>query len=162
MIIVSDASPLILFARTGLLPLLKGLFGEILIPEEVYQEVVIQGRGKPGSEEVEQAAWIRVLKVEDRKRIKGYQRWGISSKDAAVIALAQERGADFVIIDEKKARDIARVADLRVIGSGGILLEAKRQGRIETVKEPLDLLLRKGARISKALYEGILDRAGEC
>ena len=56
--IVSNASPLINLARIGKLDLLRELYGEILLPEAVWHEVVVDGAGQPGANEVEAAAWI--------------------------------------------------------------------------------------------------------
>ncbi|MEB3780665.1 MAG: hypothetical protein GSR85_10650 [Desulfurococcales archaeon] len=68
-IVVSDSSPLIHLSQIGRLNLLKDLFRELLIPPAVYHEVVIEGRGRPGSEEVREASWIRVVEIRN-KRLK--------------------------------------------------------------------------------------------
>jgi predicted nucleic acid-binding protein len=62
--VVSDASALIDLARIGELDLLRRLYGELLIPEAVWQEVVIEGAGQPGAEEVRAASWIERAHVE--------------------------------------------------------------------------------------------------
>jgi predicted nucleic acid-binding protein len=51
-IVVSDSGPLIALANIGQLDLLSALYGEILIPKAVYEEVVKGGQGRPGSKEV--------------------------------------------------------------------------------------------------------------
>ena len=66
---VSNSSPLIHLSRIGRLNLLREFFEEILIPHAVFREVVIEGRGRPGSSEVEEASWIRVMEIRD-KRLK--------------------------------------------------------------------------------------------
>jgi len=50
--VVSNSGPLISLARIGALGLLKDYFGEIFVPHEVYNEVCVRGKGKPGAEEV--------------------------------------------------------------------------------------------------------------
>ncbi len=52
MIVVSNSSPLIALAKIGRLHILKKLFGEIIIPKAVWNEVVVKDKGKPGAEEV--------------------------------------------------------------------------------------------------------------
>ncbi|MFQ6032410.1 MAG: hypothetical protein ACE5K2_05750 [Candidatus Zixiibacteriota bacterium] len=98
MIIVSDASPIISLARAGLLGLLRDLFHQVVIPFEVYQEVVVQGKGKAGAQETESADWIMIEEVKDRHLIGILQVHGLSMMDAATIALAREKKAHFVII----------------------------------------------------------------
>lgn len=63
MTVVSNASPLIILARIGHLRLLADLYGRIVIPLEVHDEVVVAGRGRAGSEEVREAGWIEVRAV---------------------------------------------------------------------------------------------------
>ena len=61
--VVSNASPLINLARIGQLQILTALFETIRIPDAVYDEVVVQGAGQPGAEEVGNAAWIEKQSV---------------------------------------------------------------------------------------------------
>jgi predicted nucleic acid-binding protein len=58
-IVVSNASPLINLARIGDLDLLRRLYGEIVIPEAVWDEVGVSGVGQPGATEVARATWIQ-------------------------------------------------------------------------------------------------------
>lgn len=60
MSVVSNASPLINLARIGKLDLLRQLYGELFIPEAVWQEVVTDGVGQPGAVDVKVATWIKV------------------------------------------------------------------------------------------------------
>ena len=58
MSIVSNASPLINLARIGKLSVLQELYGELIIPGAVWQEIVVEGAGQPGADEVKAADWI--------------------------------------------------------------------------------------------------------
>ena len=69
MIIVSNSSPIINLARIGELNLLHQLYEEVIIPEAVWQEVVVEGVGQPGAEEVESASWIKTRSVTNRHLI---------------------------------------------------------------------------------------------
>ena len=57
--VVCDAGPLIHLARAGHFQLLQDLFGRVLIPPAVYQEVAIRGKGEDGSNELVHATWIQ-------------------------------------------------------------------------------------------------------
>ncbi len=59
-VVVSDASPLINLARVNQFDLLATFYGQIVIPEAVYEEVVVRGEGRDGSREVKEATWIDV------------------------------------------------------------------------------------------------------
>jgi len=96
--IVSDSSPLISWARAGKLELLRRLIKELVVPEAVYKEVVIDGKGKPGAEDVERAAWVRRDQVRQRDKVDDLsRRFGPGESEA--IALASEMGA-ILLIDE--------------------------------------------------------------
>jgi predicted nucleic acid-binding protein len=59
MSIVSNASLLINLSRIDKLDLLRDLYNEIVIPEGVWQEVVVEGGGQPGAEAIKSAVWIK-------------------------------------------------------------------------------------------------------
>jgi predicted nucleic acid-binding protein len=157
--VVSNASPVIIFAKAGLLPLIEGLFGEILVSAEVYQEMTAPT--KPGIEAIRKAKSIKKLQVKDPNRFLASKAYGVSTADTTVIALAKEHYATLVLIDDKRLRRLAKETGLPVVGSGGILLKAKEEGLITEVKSALDLLIKHGARIGEPLYRRILTLAGE-
>lgn len=159
-VVVSDSSPLVHLSRIGRLSLLRGLFGEILIPLAVYREVVVEGRGRPGSSEVEKASWINVMEVRD-KQLKRILQPVLDEGEAEAIVLALETNANLVLLDDREARLQAKRLGLRVAGTIGILLRAKRLGLIESLKKELDKLKETGFRISKNLEEEVLRAAGE-
>ncbi|MCD6195639.1 MAG: hypothetical protein J7J82_02505 [Staphylothermus sp.] len=64
-VVVADSGPLIHLSQLRRLYLLREFFKEILIPSAVYREVVVEGEGKPGSSEVKEASWIRVVEIRD-------------------------------------------------------------------------------------------------
>jgi predicted nucleic acid-binding protein len=69
--VVADSSCLIALSQIELFGLLKELFSEIYIPSAVYEEVVVKGRGEPGSGETESAlkdGWISMKDVNDNSR----------------------------------------------------------------------------------------------
>ena len=68
--VVSDASPLIALARIGHFDLLPKLYGIIVIPTEVYSEVVIAGAGLPGAKQTAAANWIQITAVRDAAALK--------------------------------------------------------------------------------------------
>lgn len=72
--VVSDSSPLIALARIGQLELLRALFGTVLVPEAVWQEVVVDGVGRPGAGEVVQASWIERRAVTEHALVVALRR----------------------------------------------------------------------------------------
>jgi len=154
--IVSNSSPLINLARIGKLGLLRDLYEELIIPEAVWHEVVVEGAGQPGSEEVKAADWIKTQSVVNRDLKRALQQ-ELDAGEAEAIVLALEIGAELLFMDERLGREVAGHFGLRYAGLIGILIEAKRKGRISAVKSHLDSLRNlAGFRVSNELYLRVL------
>jgi len=72
--IVSNASALINLARIGKLDLLHQLYGELIIPKAVWKEVVIEGAGQPGADDVKVASWIKMHPVTNRQLVNALRQ----------------------------------------------------------------------------------------
>jgi predicted nucleic acid-binding protein len=77
MTVIANASPLIHLSAIRHLDLLPALFGRVIVPEEVYAEVVIKGAGRPGSREVAEAAWIDCRAVTNRLAMQAMRLSGL-------------------------------------------------------------------------------------
>ena len=159
--IVSDASILINLARIGKLELLQKLYGEIIVPEAVWQEVVVNGVGQPGAEEINTADWVKRTLVKNRHLVQAL-RQDLDPGESEAIALALELEAELLLMDERLGRESAHYFGLHYIGLIGVLIEARHKGLILTVKPYLDALRdRAGFRIAQSLYERVLQDQGE-
>ncbi len=89
--VVSNASPLIALARIGHLDSLHTLYPLVLIPAEVYNEVVVAGAGMPGAAAVAKADWIRVSEVQDTEGLaQATSRTGLGAGEVSAVLLAKE------------------------------------------------------------------------
>lgn len=128
--IVTNSTPLIELSKIKQLELLREVYGTILVPEEVYIEVVVDGTGKPGAAEVEAAEWIYRQSVVDKEQIRTLQsQHSLHLGECATIVLAQEINAEQVILDDNAARWEAIARGLPVIGTVGVLLVANNSIR---------------------------------
>jgi uncharacterized protein len=161
MIVVSNTSPLTSLAAIGHFELLRNLFGEVHIPQGVWQELNKGGRRHPGSQEVENAAWIYRHEVSSQAATPILLR-DLDLGEAETLVLALELKADLVLLDEQEGRHTAGRLGLRPLGVLGILLKAKQDGAIEVVRPALESLRRQaGFFIGESLYRQILEEAGE-
>jgi predicted nucleic acid-binding protein len=163
-LVVSDSSTLIHLAAIGRLVLLKEFYECITVPPAVWREVVDQGKGRAGGVEVEeacQAGWIEVLAPANVGLLRLLQR-DLDDGESEVIALAVEQRADLVLLDESDARRTADVYDLPKTGIIGLLIRAKQEGHIDSLKAELDRLLHQGGFwIEERLYNRALHAVGE-
>jgi predicted nucleic acid-binding protein len=159
-IVVSDSSPLIGLASISQLELLHQLYGDVLVPEAVWQEVVVKGAGRPGALAVANADWIHRRSVANRELSRALQR-DLGTGEAEAIALAVEVQADLLVMDDPLGRDMARHLDLKFVGVVGVLIEARHKGLIGEVRRYLDELRRGGFRIKETLHRRVLADEGE-
>ena len=158
--VVSNAGPLITLTEVGRLALLQALFEQILIPQAVYDEVVVHGEGEPGSQEVRDALWVRAVQVQDRLAVR-LLRDTLDAGESEAIVLAQELNARYVLLDDRLARRKARLIGLRMTGTLGILLMAQKADLIPAVKPILAELEQTDFRMSDRVYQQVLIKAGE-
>jgi predicted nucleic acid-binding protein len=126
---VSDASPLIALARVDQVALLQSMFGQLLVPEAVWREVALSGADKAGSDEFLRANWIQTRSVSNQALL-GLLKRDLGAGEAEAIVLAHEVKADFVLMDERLGRSLARKLGLKVVGIVGVLIEARKAGFI--------------------------------
>ncbi len=159
--VISNTTPLIGLASIGQFELLHKLFGEIIIPKAVYDEVVIAGREEGGAKrEVSAADWIKTVAVEDQLAVEVLLD-ELDRGEAEVIILAREMNAEWTLMDEKKGRRKLAQLEMKKIGTVGILLKAKEIGEIESVGPGLAKLRENGFSISQYVVDRVLQEANE-
>lgn len=145
---VCDASGLIALNRIGRLGLIADLFGRVLIPPAVRREL----------QSVNPPAWIEVQHLPE---IVEPPDSYLGAGEMEAIQLAVMVQADQVILDDLDARRMAARRGLRVVGTLGLLLEAKELGFLATVRPEMDRLRAGSFHISPRLYQAVLRQAGE-
>jgi len=155
--VVSNSTPIISLSTIGEINILHQLFGTILIPQAVYYE--LKSKKAPGYQEID-AAYFQVKTIEGTPYI-GFLLNDLDRGEAEAIMLAKEIKADTLIIDERTAYRIARAQDINTIGTLTILLMAKQQGLIESVKPLLDAMIIQGRWYSHFVYNDFLKKIGE-
>lgn len=156
---VVDSTPLIALSLIGRLSLLNEIFNEVIVPRSVFEEVTLFGKGRPGSEEVKSAEWLRIMEPQSRGSIPP-SLLGLDMGEMDVVLLAKEIGADYVVIDEKLGRRVAKALGLRVKGTVGLLLVAYRAGRIsrDEAEDAVVKLSGSYIRLSPSLLKWFMDQ----
>ena len=167
---VSNASPLIYLAKLHKLELLKFLYGRIIIPKAVFEEIILKGKAFEASETyaIESAIgkWIHVQEL-PQELIGKYQFLDkhprLHRGEIEALKLAKESGAMVFITDDLDARYAAKILGLRLRGTLGVLAEAHKKGflALPILKKSIDALIDLGFRVDIAVYKEILHRAEE-
>jgi len=159
-IIVSDTTPLSELAKVGQLNLLRDIFGKVIIPIEVYNEVTTGTH--PAVNLVKSANWIEIIAINNVEQLSNLKKaTNLGAGECAAMILAEELSSDQLLMDDLDARRVALSRNLKIIGTIGILLVAKQQGLIPTIKDVLDGLITQGKHINSRLYEEALLAAQE-
>jgi uncharacterized protein len=160
-IVVTDAGPIIHLSQIRLLRLLPSLYEQILIPDLVYREVVVEGDALPGSAELREAEWVQQVPHDPEASLFQLLRTQLDPGEAAAIWLAMERKAALVLSDDRPARLAAEQLGIAVRGTLGILVEAKRRGEIPEIAPIIGELKSQGVWLSERLVERVLAEVGE-
>jgi len=158
--VISNTGPLIALSKGGLLPLLKDLFSEIIIPHAVYRELL--GRF---SEDIDKALkeFIHVKEVS----LEEYEIDAILSDldegEKEVIGLAYSLGEEDVLLlmDDRLGREAAKKLGISFTGVVGVLLRAKEKGLLNSVGETLEKIRYNGYWLSDEIIEAAKTLAKE-
>jgi predicted nucleic acid-binding protein len=145
--IVTDSTCLIGLERIGRLDLLPALFEPVIVPPLVHQEF-----GVPLS-------WLQVEAPSDPVLVAALKIL-VDDGEAEAIALASARGYR-IILDDRQARLVAKQLGIPILGTIGVLVDAKRTGLIVALKPVLNDLEDKGFYVTEALKEEALRLVGE-
>ena len=156
--VVSNTTPIISLLKIGKLEILNTLYGEISIPQEVFNEIEA-GKTKEYYIDLSKIEWINIEKIKDSKSLSYFL--DLDKGEAEAIVLATENDADLIILDETLGRFHAKHVGLKVTGTIGVLLKAKKSGIIQEIKPLIYELKEKNIWFSNNLIIEILKLADE-
>ena len=160
---VSDTSPILGLSAIGLLELLQEQFGAVFIPQAVLSELKVAEnfRGTASVQKALDAGWLKPAEIQNHPLVQSFSL-ELDQGEAEAIALAIDLEIKMVVMDERIGRERVKSMGLKTVGVIGVLLKAKKQGRIASMKKAMDDLRREaGFFISKNLYQKILEEAEE-
>lgn len=163
MIVVSDTSPIRALAFLEQLTVLERLFGTVVIPPAVVEELAHPARLAPGESPVELSrfAFIEVRTPAGQARVEELAD-ELDRGESEAIILAEELHCPAILIDEAAGREMAVRQGLVPLGTAGVLLRAKRAGFLREIRPLLDRLSDDlGFFLADALRRHILKQAGE-
>lgn len=157
MILVADCSALIALATCDALALLDQLFGTVVVPGTVYREATVGNKPEAEQLRVYLQGRVRALDPESTVLLDGFSDTG----ETEAMLLYRQLQADYLLIDDRRGRRMARINNIQVIGSLGVLLSAKRAGIIAAVRPYMQRLSESDLYLSDALMSTVLEIAGE-
>ena len=156
--VVVNASPLIALYRSGHADLLPSLFAHIVVPEAVWQEVVMDEWEDAVARELSQQSWPVRLAVAISPRVAA---WELGGGETAVLSHALANPPLRAVIDDMDARRCAKTLNIPMLGTGGLLVLAKRRGLLPSVSEGIERLRQSGLWLSDDIAQILKTQAGE-
>ncbi len=147
--IISDTSCFIILTNIGELDLLQKVYGQIATTPEIAAEF---GETLP--------EWVEILSVTDKYR-QQILEMQIDKGESSAIALALETPDSVVILDDYKARKIAERLGITFTGTIGVIIKAKLNGIISSVKPILEKIKQTDFRLSAEIETQALKEADE-
>ena len=143
-IVISDTSSLILFDKIGEFGLLSKVYDLIVTTPEIVVEF---GKSLPD--------WINVVDVKDRRYLE-FLETQVDKGEASAIALSIEIDNSILLLDDLKARKLARKLNLKFTGTLGVFHRAKQLGIIDKIQPLIEKLLKTNFRISEEIINELL------
>ncbi|HEY9000361.1 MAG TPA: DUF3368 domain-containing protein [Mucilaginibacter sp.] len=148
-VVISDTSCLIILSNIQELDLLRAVYKDVVTTPDIVNEF---GEILPD--------WIKIKSPIDRKR-QEILELQVDKGEASAIALALELPGSVLILDDLQARTLAEKLGISITGTLGVIIKAKLNGIIPSVKPLLVKIKQTNFRISSALEEIVLKEAGE-
>jgi Predicted nucleic acid-binding protein, contains PIN domain len=160
MIVVSDATPIISFLKINRLDILNKLFGEVLLPEAVYEELTSNSAFQEEAERIKACEFFKKVSVSNSETVDMLMRvTGLDLGESEAIVYSDENKSDLLIVDEVRARHVATSMKLRITGTIGILTAANENGLLnkdETI-ECVKILRMSNRHISETLLNSVIE-----
>ena len=147
--IISDTSCFIILSNIGELDLLQRTYGQVVTTIEVAAEF---GEALPD--------WVEIKAATD-KHLQQILEMQLDKGEASAIALAIENAESTIILDDSKARKIAERLGLNITGTVGVIVKAKLNGVISSVKPYFKKIRETDFRLSDEIEMQALKEAGE-
>lgn len=161
MIVVSDTTPLISLLKINRINLLERLFGEVMIPQAVFNELTVDDRFLLEAEQIRQQKFIVVKAINNPESVSILKRaTGLDQGESEAIVMTDELKADLLLMDEAKGRNVSAQMGIKFMGTIGILMAAYDEQELTAseVKECVDGLQRAGRHIGQRHYQMLLSR----
>lgn len=161
MIVVSDTTPLISLMKIRKLDLVNHLFGEVQIPNAVYEELVSNTRFPDASRQIRECSFIKRVDVADVQSVKLLRRSaGLDAGESEAIVLSDSLSVSLLLMDEAKGRQVAMQMGIRIMGTIGMLLAAYKEELLskEEILHCIEILKTTGRHISEKLYRQLIER----
>jgi len=156
---VLNASPLILLGKADLLKALAPLAATWLVPTAVLEEIAVKSPLEPLLRDLSISS--QMLEVNIAQIDPFVAAWDLGRGESEVITLALSRAETGAVLDDSQARKCAKVLEVPLIGTLGLILKATRENLIPSARLAIERLLSVGLYADPETIASLLKRIGE-
>ena len=152
--VVVNASPLIYLAHADLFYLLELAGSPVRVPSAVADEIRQRGPGDPTVRALTGASWLQeVGSIAPHPRV---QAWNLGPGETSVLSWAVALPGCVAVLDDLAGRRCAELLEIPLLGTLGLVLRAKRLGRIPAARPLVQRLREAGMYLSDRVLEPAL------
>ena len=157
--LIVDTSPVQYLHQLELLHILPNLANQVFVPSAVIEEIKIGHSLGVNLPKLEELNWVNVRQPTSVQALPLITNLGPGETE--VLMLGLEMVSAVVVLDDGPARDLAEVLDLRLTGTLGLLLDAKKAGFVTEIRPLLEKLQSLNFRVASRTFAAVLRLAGE-
>ena len=154
-----NASPLIFLAKAGLIDLLQLVSERIIVPAPVAAELKRRGPTDPTVRVLNETEWLTVTETPPMAPV--ISSWDLGAGESSVLAWCYAHSGSVAIVDDLTARRCAAALGIPVRGTLGLVLLAKRHGRVPLARPIIEVLVESGMYLSRPVIDKALALVGE-
>lgn len=158
--LISNTSPIQYLYQTELLDLLPMLYGEVILPQAVVNELAEGGKLGVSLPDLTVLPWVNIRQPRDLLILSPVADI-LGAGEQEAIALAVEITDSLVILDDGLARRYAKTLGVQFTGTLGVILKGKQSGYLSEIMPVLDRLDSLGFRLDSSTRDSVLRLAGE-
>ncbi|MBR6200797.1 MAG: DUF3368 domain-containing protein [Spirochaetales bacterium] len=164
MIVVSDTTPIISLLKVHQIDLLEKLFGKVILPAEVYEELTVDNRFYKEIADFQECDFFEIEDCIDDEILEKFKQDNkLDAGESAALIWCEKLAADLILMDEKNGRDAADTMNLKCMGTIGIIAGAYRN-RLLSKQDVISIVLglqKSGRFISDGLYKMLMETIEE-
>ncbi len=158
-IYVLDSSPLILLGKADLLAVISPIAGTWMVPQQVIAEIEVKKSASPFLKDLAISAKVSEIDVQQIPEI--ISAWDLGKGESETLAAALQSSDCRVVLDDCQARKCAKLLEIPVIGTLGLILAAKRLGYVSSARKEIEKILRCGLYIHPNILEKVYKQINE-
>ena len=156
--IVVNSSPLIVLFKSKQAELLNQLFLDICVPTAVWTEIMSADADDLARQQLPITSWLRCVEQEINPVVGS---WDLGAGESSVLSFTMGNPTYRALIDDGAARRCARSLGISIIGTGGVLVLAKRRGLITSATQAIQRVRDAGLWLADDLVDLLKQQVGE-